>query len=122
MNRYTERERYQETTVPLAKSQSIPLALYHEDKEETKQPFNKQKREVKSKINKEGSNPPKAGAKRTSKLNNISTPGDETKYLKAIVAMDDTNKYPPRELWAKKFDFLMSIIGFSVDLASVWRL
>ena len=29
---------------------------------------------------------------------------------------------PPRETWSKKLDFLMSIIGFSVDLASVWRL
>lgn len=26
-----------------------------------------------------------------------------------------------REQWSKKFDFLMSIIGFSVDLASIWR-
>jgi hypothetical protein len=26
-----------------------------------------------------------------------------------------------RETWSKKFDFLMSIIGFSVDLASIWR-
>ena len=26
-----------------------------------------------------------------------------------------------RETWGKKFDFLMSIIGFSVDLASIWR-
>jgi hypothetical protein len=29
---------------------------------------------------------------------------------------------PPREVWSKKLDFLMSIIGFSVDLAGVWRL
>ena len=28
----------------------------------------------------------------------------------------------PREHWSKKLDFLMSIIGFSVDLAGIWRL
>ena len=27
-----------------------------------------------------------------------------------------------REQWSKKMDFLMSIIGFSVDLAGIWRL
>ena len=27
-----------------------------------------------------------------------------------------------REQWSQKFDFLMSIIGFSVDLAGIWRL
>jgi hypothetical protein len=27
-----------------------------------------------------------------------------------------------REHWSKKLDFLMSIIGFSVDLAGIWRL
>jgi hypothetical protein len=35
---------------------------------------------------------------------------------------NDKNEPPQREIWSKKFDFLMSIIGFSVDLASVWRL
>uniref|UniRef100_H9GNM7 Transporter n=1 Tax=Anolis carolinensis TaxID=28377 RepID=H9GNM7_ANOCA len=28
---------------------------------------------------------------------------------------------PERETWAKKIDFLLSVIGFSVDLANVWR-
>nr|XP_056718357.1 sodium-dependent noradrenaline transporter [Euleptes europaea] len=28
---------------------------------------------------------------------------------------------PPRETWGKKIDFLLSVIGFSVDLANVWR-
>lgn len=27
-----------------------------------------------------------------------------------------------RETWSKKLDFLMSIIGFSVDIAGIWRL
>jgi hypothetical protein len=33
----------------------------------------------------------------------------------------ETTESIQRETWGKKFDFLMSIIGFSVDLASIWR-
>lgn len=32
-------------------------------------------------------------------------------------AKDDNN----RETWSKKADFLLSVIGFAVDLANVWR-
>eukprot|EP00061_Rhincodon_typus_P018055 g47057.t1 len=28
---------------------------------------------------------------------------------------------PDRETWGKKIDFLLSVIGFAVDLANVWR-
>lgn len=27
----------------------------------------------------------------------------------------------PREQWSKKIDFLLSIIGFAIDLSNVWR-
>ena len=38
------------------------------------------------------------------------------------VQEEDDRHHPPREIWSKKLDFLMSIIGFSVDLAGIWRL
>lgn len=33
------------------------------------------------------------------------------------VTLDDEN----REVWGKKVDFLLSVIGFAVDLSNVWR-
>ncbi|UXI16408.1 notch-regulated ankyrin repeat-containing protein-like [Sarcoptes scabiei] len=33
----------------------------------------------------------------------------------------DRNQIPEREQWGEKIDFLLSIIGFAVDLSNVWR-
>lgn len=34
---------------------------------------------------------------------------------------DDVLEEEGREVWAKKADFLLSVIGFAVDLSNVWR-
>ena len=49
---------------------------------------------------------------------------DSNKMLKYTNNQEQDEKsinQEKRETWSKKFDFLMSIIGFSVDLASIWR-
>lgn len=33
----------------------------------------------------------------------------------------DEEKHPERGTWGRNADFLLSIIGFAVDLANVWR-
>lgn len=43
---------------------------------------------------------------------------DEAKTSEVHETAEDTQS---REMWSKKSDFLMSIVGFSVDLASIWR-
>ncbi|KAK6968532.1 Sodium-dependent dopamine transporter, partial [Biomphalaria glabrata] len=52
-------------------------------------------------------------------------PEENTYILKDVVpkkAPADDNAYgEERDTWAKKIDFLLSVVGFSVDLANVWR-
>lgn len=38
------------------------------------------------------------------------------------VGVRNSDQPEAREQWSQKWDFLMSIIGFSVDLAGIWRL
>ena len=45
---------------------------------------------------------------------------EKSREENAVVDLDEDE--PVREQWSKKLDFLMSIIGFSVDLAGIWRL
>ena len=49
---------------------------------------------------------------------------NENEKEASIQLKNETNvvEEEPREHWSKKLDFLMSIIGFSVDLAGIWRL
>ena len=42
----------------------------------------------------------------------------ESRFLKHEISEE---KVPERLEWSKKIDFLLSIIGFAVDLANVWR-
>lgn len=44
--------------------------------------------------------------------------GGDTPPVEVVV---ERRRRPGREQWSNKTDFLMSVIGFAVDLANVWR-
>lgn len=44
----------------------------------------------------------------------------ERNGVQCLLASRDDDAQP-RETWSKKIDFLLSVVGFSVDLANVWR-
>lgn len=54
----------------------------------------------------------------------VEAAGFETTYIlkdvKKKEAAEDALE-EERDTWAKKIDFLLSVVGFSVDLANVWR-
>ncbi|CAF0752641.1 unnamed protein product [Brachionus calyciflorus] len=94
-----------DTMVPLAKSQTVSSIDSNEDLD-----LNKDDKESNEKTD-----PPE-----TTKM--LSYPSDlNNQKVEHNLEKCSIKNQDEREKWSKKFDFLMSIIGFSVDLASIWR-
>ena len=53
----------------------------------------------------------------TTALNNKTSAATEA----TVASRTSSSDQEPRETWNKKVDFLLSVIGFAVDLANVWR-
>jgi Sodium:neurotransmitter symporter family len=68
--------------------------------------------------NVENSHP--VGADETTALNNVATSTGKVAVSRTASTGSMTD-CEPRETWNKKVDFLLSVIGFAVDLANVWR-
>lgn len=47
--------------------------------------------------------------------------GDKQKTPTTSLGLENIEDGGERETWGKKVDFLLSVIGFAVDLANVWR-
>ncbi len=53
----------------------------------------------------------------TEQLLAVPAPDPDTVSIVSVTELDTID----RETWGRKIDFLLSVIGFAVDLANVWR-
>uniref|UniRef100_A0A670YSR4 Transporter n=1 Tax=Pseudonaja textilis TaxID=8673 RepID=A0A670YSR4_PSETE len=51
----------------------------------------------------------------------VATPFSAAPQVGRLPSFLANSSLPERETWGKKIDFLLSVVGFSVDLANVWR-